>query len=78
VRLISAYRQQKSRKFAHMLEIHGSSELSMVRSCSVGSPSVGCEHNPQPVMIEVFEAVGQTTNLFDDQIDCFGAAVGDP
>jgi len=50
----------------------------MVRASSVGSASVCGEHDPQPVMIEVLEAVSQTTDLFDDQIDGFGAAVGNP
>jgi hypothetical protein len=36
----------------------GSSELSMVRSRSVGSSPVGGEHDPQSIVIKVFEAVG--------------------
>jgi hypothetical protein len=38
--------------------IDGSSELSMVRSRSVGSSPVGGEHDPQSIVIKVFEAVG--------------------
>jgi hypothetical protein len=36
----------------------GSSELGMVLTSSVGSPSVGGEHDPQSIVIKVFEAVG--------------------
>jgi hypothetical protein len=49
----------------------------MVQASSAGSPSVGGEHDPQPVMIKVLEAVSQPTDLFDDQVDGFGG-VGDP
>jgi hypothetical protein len=44
---------------------------------SVWSPSVGSEHDPQPIMIKIFESVSQTADLFDDQVDGFGASVGD-
>ena len=36
----------------------GSSELSMGGRSSVWSPSVCSEHDPQPIVIKVFEAVG--------------------
>jgi hypothetical protein len=36
----------------------GSSDLSMGGRSSVWSPSVCSEHDPQPVMIKVFEAMG--------------------
>jgi hypothetical protein len=40
------------------LGFSGSSELGMVGACSVGSSSVGGEHDSQSIMIKVFEAVG--------------------
>ncbi len=58
--------------------IEGSSDLSMVWVSSVGTPAVGSKHDPQPVMIKVSESVGEPTGFLDDQIDGFGAAVGDP
>jgi hypothetical protein len=48
----------------------------MVRSSSVPS-SVGCEHDAESVVLEVFEAVSKPADLLDDQVDGFGAAVGD-
>ena len=36
----------------------GSSELSMVGACSIWSPSVGGQHDSQPIVIKVFESVG--------------------
>jgi hypothetical protein len=41
----------------------------MVWVSSIGTPSVGSKHDPQPVMIKVFEAVGEPTNLFDDEVE---------
>ena len=46
----------------------------MVGACLVGPPSVGSEHDPQPIVIRVFESVGQSTDFFDDEVDGFGAA----
>jgi hypothetical protein len=56
----------------------GSSELSMGWSGSVGPSPVGGEHDSQPIMIKVSETVGQPSDFLDDQVDGFGAAVGDP
>jgi hypothetical protein len=36
----------------------GSSELSVVRATSVRAASISREHDPQPIVIEVFEAMG--------------------
>jgi hypothetical protein len=36
----------------------GSSELSVVRATSVRAASICREHDPQPIVIEVFEAMG--------------------
>jgi hypothetical protein len=58
--------------------IEGSSDLSMGWRTSVWSPSVCSEHDPQSIMIKIFESVGQAADLFDDQVDGFGAAVGNP
>ena len=55
----------------------GSSELGMGWSSSVWPASVGGEHDPQSIMIKISEAVGESTDLLDDQVDGFGAAVGD-
>jgi hypothetical protein len=52
-------------------------DLSMVRVRAVGPSSVGGEHYPESVVVEVFEAVGEAADFFDDQVDGFGAAVGD-
>jgi hypothetical protein len=52
----------------------GSSDLSMGWSISVRPSAVGGKHDPDPVVIEIFEAVGQPADLLDG----FGAAVGDP
>ena len=60
-----------------LLEFEGSSELSMVRAGSVGSPSISGKHDPQPIMIKISEAVGEPADLFVDQVDGFGATVGD-
>ena len=38
--------------------LFGSSDLSMVRSSPVWPLSVGCEHDAESVVLEVFEAVG--------------------
>jgi hypothetical protein len=57
--------------------ISGSSELSMVRSSPVGSPSIGGKLDSQPIMIKILEPVGQPADLFDDQVDGFGAAIAD-
>ena len=46
-------------------------------SSSVRPAAVGGEHDPQSVMIKIFEAVGESADLLDDQVDGFGAAVGD-
>jgi hypothetical protein len=56
----------------------GSSDLSMVRASSVGAAAVGGKHDSEPIVIKVFESVGQSADLFDDQVDCFGAPVGNP
>jgi hypothetical protein len=56
----------------------GSSDLSMVRSSPVWSLSVGCEHDAESVVLEVFEAVSKPADLLNDHVDGFGAAVGDP
>jgi hypothetical protein len=56
----------------------GSSELSMARAGPVRPLSVCSEHDAQPIMIKIFESVGQTADLFNDQVDGFGAAVGNP
>ena len=58
--------------------VNGSSDLSMGWRTSVWSPSVCSEHDPQSIMIKIFESVGQAADLFDDQVDGFGAAVGNP
>jgi hypothetical protein len=60
------------------MSLLGSSELSMVRSNPVRPLSVCSEHDPQPIMIKIFESVGQTADLFNDQVDGFGASVGNP
>jgi hypothetical protein len=52
-------------------------DLSMVRVRAVGPSSVGGEHYPESVVVEVFEAVGEAADFFDDQVGGFGAAVGD-
>jgi hypothetical protein len=57
--------------------ITGSSDLSMGWSISVRPSAVGGEHDSESVVIKIFEAVGQSADLFDDQVDGFGAAVGD-
>ena len=49
----------------------------MVRARSIGSPSIGGKHDSQPIVIKVFESVGEPADLFDDQVDGFGAAVAD-
>jgi hypothetical protein len=41
----------------------------MVRSNPVRPLSVCSEHDPQPIMIKIFESVGQTADLFDDQVE---------
>ena len=46
-------------------------------SISVRPSAVGGEHDPQSIMIKISEAVGESTDLLDDQVDGFGAAVGD-
>ena len=46
-------------------------------SISVGPSAVGGEHDSEPVVIKISEAVGQSADLLDDQVDGFGAAVGD-
>ena len=56
----------------------GSSDLSMVRSSPVWPLSVGCEHDAESVVLEVFEAVSKPADLLNDHVDRFGAAVGDP
>jgi hypothetical protein len=58
--------------------IPGSSDLSMGWPISVRSSTVGGEHDSESVVIKVFEAVGQSADLLDDQVDGFGSAVGDP
>ena len=58
--------------------ITGSSDLSMGWSISVRPSAVGGEHDSESVVIKIFEAVGQPADLLDDQVDGFGAAVGDP
>jgi hypothetical protein len=58
--------------------IYGSSELSMVGACLVGPSSVGGQHDSQPIMIKVFESVGEATDFFDDQVDGFGVTVLTP
>ena len=50
----------------------------MVRASSVGAAAVGGEHDSEPIVIKVFEAVGQSAVLFDDQVDCFGAPLETP
>ena len=49
----------------------------MVGVCLVGPSSVCGQHDSQPIMIKVFESVGQAADFFDDQVDGFGAAVAD-
>lgn len=49
----------------------------MVGACLVGPSSVGGQHDSQPIMIKVFESVGEATDFFDDEVDGFGAAVAD-
>jgi hypothetical protein len=49
----------------------------MVGACLVGASSVGGQHDSQPIVIDVFESVGQSADFFDDQVDGFGAAVAD-
>jgi hypothetical protein len=56
----------------------GSSDLSMGWRSSVWSPSVCREHDPQPIVIKILESVGQAADVFNDQVDGFGAAVGNP
>jgi hypothetical protein len=46
-------------------------------ACRVGPSSVGGQHDSQPIMVKVFESVGEATDFFDDQVDGFGAAVAD-
>ena len=58
--------------------IAGSSDLGMGWSISVRPSAVGGEHDSESVVIKIFEAVGQSANLLDDQVDGFGSAVGDP
>ena len=41
----------------------------MVRVRAVGPSSVGSEHYPESVVVEVFEAVGEAADLFDDQVE---------
>jgi hypothetical protein len=55
----------------------GSSDLSMGWSTSVGPSAVGGEHDSESVVIKIFEAVGQSADLLDEQVDGFGSAVGD-
>ena len=57
--------------------IMGSSESSMGVGSSVGLLAVGGEQYPEPVVVELSEAVGEPTDLFDDQVDGLGAAVRD-
>ena len=47
-----------SRSSSQSRPISGSSDLSMVRSSTVWPLSVGCEHDAESVVLEVFEAVG--------------------
>ena len=46
-------------------------------SISLRSSAVGGEHDSESVVIKVFEAVGQSADLLDDQVDGLGSAVGD-
>ena len=55
----------------------GSSDLSMGWSISVRPSAVGGEHDSESVVIKILEAVGQSADLLDDQVDGFGSAVGD-
>jgi hypothetical protein len=55
----------------------GSSDLSMGWTISVRLSAVGGEHDSESVVIKIFEAVGQSADPFDDQVDGFGSAVGD-
>jgi hypothetical protein len=41
----------------------------MVGACLVGPSSVGGQHDSQPIVIKVFESVGQSTDFFDDQVE---------
>ena len=50
----------------------------MVGACLVGPSSVGGQHDSQPIMIKVFQSVGEATDFFDDQVDGLGAAIGYP
>jgi hypothetical protein len=51
--------------------------LSMGELSAIGAVA-GCgEQDRESVMIKVSEAVGQPADLLDDQIDGFGAAIGD-
>lgn len=49
----------------------------MGRRSSVAPLPVSGEQDPEPVVGELSEAVGQPTDLFDDEVDGLGAAVGD-
>ena len=49
----------------------------MVGPDSVGAISGGGEQDPQPVVAEIAEPMGEAADLLDDQVDGLGAAVGD-
>jgi hypothetical protein len=49
----------------------------MVSAFAVVACPVCGKQDPEPVMIKVFESVGEPANLFDDQVDGFGAAIAD-
>ena len=40
----------------------------MGRSGSVGPSPVRCQHDPEPVVVEVSEAVGEPADLLDDEM----------
>ena len=51
------------------MTISGSSDLSMGWSISVRPSAVGGEHDSESVVIKIFEAVGESADLLDDQVE---------
>src|SRR5215213_2451381 len=49
----------------------------MVWAVSVAPLARGGEQDPEPVVLEIPEAMGEPADLLDDQVDGLGAAVGD-
>ena len=50
----------------------------MVGAGPVGAGGVGDEQDPEAVVPEATESVGQAAGLLDEWVDGFGAAVGHP